>query len=261
MAASPSLPTGTAETTAAVEPRRGALRAWLPARRQVADALAGRVSAAVGPDPTGVPFRHGVHTSMRQGMGLVLLVGALAALPLLVVNWIGAAQMHTVVPIARLVQWVERWLVASPLFPVADETARSLAGLQPNAPPWAAAGLSALGVWVNAPLRLLAWWIVYGLAVLVIAKLLGAGATLPRFYGATAYAALPLLLAALAPLPWVGGAFVLVAWLWAIVLYSMAVRAATGSSWGRAIFSSLLPGVILLAVALIYGGAAWGWFV
>jgi hypothetical protein len=244
-----------------VEPQPRALRAWLPAQRQVADALAGRVTAAIGPDPTGVPFRHGVHTSMRQGMGLILLVGALAALPALVVNWIGAAQMHTIVPIARLLQWVERWPMEGPLYRLADDTVRSLAGLQPNAPPWAAAGLSALGVWVNAPLRLLSWWIVYGLAVLVVAKLLGAGTTLPRFYGATAYAALPLLLTALAPLPWVGGAFVLVGWLWAVVLYSMAVRAATESSWGRAIFASLLPGLFLIAVAAIYGGAAWRWLV
>ena len=261
MAASPSLSSGTAGTTTAVEPQPRGLRAWLPAWRQIADALAGRVTAAVGPAPTGVLFRYGIHTSMRQGMGLVLLVGALAALPTLVVNWIAAAQMHTVVPFARLVQWVERWPVEHPLYRLADDAVRSLAGLQPNAPPWAAAGLSALGVWVNAPLRLLAWWIVYGLAVLVVAKLLGAGTTLPRFYAATAYAALPLLLAAAAPLPWVGEALVLVAWLWAIVLYSTAVRAATESSWGRAIFSSLLPGIFLIAVVLIYGGAAWRWFV
>jgi hypothetical protein len=194
-------------------------------------------------------------------MGLVALVGALAALPMLVLNWIGAAQMHTVVPIARLAQWADRWLAENPSFRLADETARSLAGLQPNAPPWAAAGLSALGVWVNAPLRLLGWWIVYGLAVLLVAKLLAARTTLPRFYGATAYAALPLLLTALAPLPWAGGAFVLVAWVWAIVIYSAAVRAATESSWGRAIFAALLPGAILLAAALIYGGAAWRWLV
>lgn len=254
MAATPSLPVTT------VQPEQGALRAWLPAGRQIADALAGRVTAAVGPDATGVPFRPGVHTSMRQGMGLVLAVGALAALPALIVNWVNATRLDTVVPIARLVQRVDGLLAEGPARAVADEAARSLAGLHPVAPAWAAAGLSALGVWVNGAMGLLSWWIVYGLAVLMLAKLLGAGGTLPRFYAATSYAALPLLLGALGPLPWVGAAFVLIGWLWAMVLYSMAVRAATGLSWGRAIFSSLFPGALLLLIALVYGGALWRWY-
>jgi hypothetical protein len=197
---------------------------------------------------------------MRQGMGLVLAVGVLAALPALVVNWITATRMDTVVPIARLVRWVDSLMVEGPARAVADEAVRSLAGLQPVAPAWAAAGLSALGVWINGAVGLLGWWIVYGLAVLVLAKVLGAGGTLPRFYAATSYAALPLLLTALAPVPWVGVAFVLAGWLWAIVLYSMTVRAATGLSWGRAIFASLFPGALLLLVALVYGGALWRWY-
>lgn len=257
MTALPSLPAAPAETGT---PKRRALQDWLPTRRQVADAFAGRMTAAVGPDPTGVPFRRNVHTTMRQGMGLVLMVGALAALPALVVNWVAAARMGTVAPIVRLVQWTDGMSTQEPARAVVGEAVRSLAGLQPVAPAWVAAGLSALGMWVNGALGLLGWWIVYGLAVLLLAKTLGAGTTLPRFYAATSYAALPLLLLAFGPLPWVGALFIIAGWLGALVLYSAAVRTATELSWGRAIFSTLFPAAILLIAAAVYGGVAWRWY-
>jgi hypothetical protein len=133
-------------------------------------------------------------------------------------------------PLAQLSTALTGWADSpSTLFPNAAgaaSAAQVLAGLEPKAPAWIAAGLSSLGAWISLPLQLMAIWITYGLFVLLVARLLGATPTLTlqRFYAATGYAFLPLMLTMLAPLACVGTIAGLAAWLWSFLLYVATVR-------------------------------------
>ena len=115
-----------------------------------------------------------------------------------------------------------------------------------------------MGGWINWPLSWLNIWIVYGLAVLLLAKLLGAKTTLQQFYTLTSFAFLPLVLTGLGFIPCLGIVVNIVALLWAAAIYVVAVRAATGLNTGLTIMCALLPGAVvaLLAVALAFTVAA-----
>ncbi|HXF63223.1 MAG TPA: YIP1 family protein [Caldilineaceae bacterium] len=243
----------------ALEPRRVWWSGWLPTAAQMRrGALAQFGEAPVVPMPAGDPTTPW-YTSMRQGLGLVVASALLAGLLPFVVNWVTATRMGTVVPLAELARAAESrqaaFIAWGPLATML-ETAQTVAGLPPSfLPGWLAAFLSALGGWLNWPLRWLAWWIVYGLGVLVVAKLLGTTATLQHFYALTAYAALPLILLGLGPLPIVGWAAQVVAVIWALVVYVTAVRAAAGLSWGQSVVSVVLPGGAAALLALLAAAA------
>lgn len=249
-----------AETDA--EPiRRRATRAdrvarWLPSTRQLADAARLRLSAALGPDPEGEFFVPGVHTSMRQAFGLIVGVGLIAGLSRLIWLWATLARAGTVVPIQRIEGW-SGWMVSrysySEAFALINE---QVSGLSPRAPAWIAAGLNALGAWLSLPMRMLAIWLIYGLLMLVVARLLGAGTTLPRFYAAVGYAAVPGLLLIFWPLPVVGLIAAPLAALLALVSMYRALRAATGLDAARSWISLLLPAVVLLALWGVFGSIA-----
>lgn len=234
------------------------LSAWLPTRRQMLQGaqaqfdLPAAAEAEVEPGPW--------NTSMRQGMGLVVVAALVAGALPVVLAWVTAARLGTAVPLAQaaaaahLDPVAARWL--APLQGLLDQVQR-LAGMEPAFfPGWLAALLSAVGVWINWPLRWLAWWIVYGLGVMVTAKLLGAGTTLQRFYALTAYAALPLILLALGPIPCLGAVATLIALLWAVMVYVAATRAVTGFSLARTLVCVALPvalGVLLALLTLLAG--------
>lgn len=226
---------------------------WLPARRQIADALRLRIGQAAGPDPEGTAFTRGLHTSMRQGMGLVVFSGLATGALYFVLLWIRLAALGSVLPLLRAHVWMARLAVRLPMGETWTQASEQLGGLAPRAPAWAAAGLSAAGAWLQLPLRLLALWIVYGLLVLVAAKLLGATTTLPRYYAVTSYAFLLLLPAALAPLPWIGPVAVAAGALLALLAYAGAVRAATSLDVGRSILCMLLPAAVLAGAYGILG--------
>jgi hypothetical protein len=191
---------------------------------------------------------------MRQGLGLVVTAALVAGLLPFVLNWITATQLSTVAPLAELARTAETRLAEAQAWrPLAVllETGQTLAGLPPSLlPGWLAGFLSALGQWLNWPLRWLTWWIVYGLGVLVVAKLLGSTATLQRFYALTSYTALPLVLLALSPIPCLGLVAQTVAALWALVVYVAAVRAVSGLSLGQALISVVVPGGVALLLLL-----------
>ena len=71
--------------------------------------------------------------------------------------------------------------------PLEDAVARllaALAGLPPaGLPGWLAALLSSLGVWLNTPLQWLTWWLVYGVAVLLVMGRRGDLTCLPQRSG------------------------------------------------------------------------------
>lgn len=225
---------------------------WLPTRRQLVEALRLRIARAAGPDPEGGPFLRGVHTSMRQGIGLVALAGLIIGLPGSVMLWVDLASAGTVLPLLRAQQAtaaLARWFPAGESWALASQ---QIGGMAPRAPAWAAAGLSALGAWLQLPLRLLAVWLVYGLLVLAVAKVLGAGTTLPRFYAVTSYAVLLLFPAILFPLPWIGTVAAAAAVVLALAAYALAVSSATLLDLGRSILCMLLPGVLLAALYAIF---------
>jgi len=207
--------------------------------------------------------------SMRQGMGLVVVTALLAGLLPFIWNWITAVRLETSVPLLDLARFAARPpdlnIAAGTLFAVLDDMAQTIVGLGPRGPVWLAAGLTALGEWINWPLRWLSLWMVYGLGVLVTCLLLGATTTLQRFYALTSYAAIPLLLTGLAPIPCIGVLAALVGSVWAVVMYGTAVRAVTGLDWLRVVLSLLAPLALaallgflsLLALAAVW----WQWIV
>ena len=136
-----------------------------------------------------------------------------------------------------------------------SDTVATIAGLEPIAPGWLAATLSALGNWLNWPLRWLSSWIVYGLCVLAVAKLLGAPTTLQRHYAGVSYAYLPLLLLGLTPIPYVGPVFALAGLIWAMVVYVRAVRVVAGFDTLRALVAVVSPALIGLLAALAVAAA------
>ena len=204
-----------------------------------------------------------LYASMRQGMGMIVIVALVAGLLPFLLNWFTAGRMGTVMPLAELGRLAEtRWLSGDDVLgvkPVVNETLQTIAGLERAVfPGWLAAGVSALGGWINWPLRWLALWIVYGLAVLLIAKLLGAPTTLQQFYTLTSFGFLPFILTGLQPIPCLGAIAGLVALIWAIAVYAYAVRSATRLSIGTALLCTILPGatVILLGIVVVVAAAA-----
>jgi hypothetical protein len=226
--------------------------AWLPTRAQVGTALLLEFDAEIGGAQLSAE-EHPASASMRQVAGLVVVCALLAGLLPFVVNWYHAGRVGTALPFARLAEvageQVQSLAGSGPLSAV-WESARVVAGLPPAILPGPlAAFLSALGEWINWPLRWLALWIVYGAGVMLAAKLLGATTTLQHFYAATGYAAVPLMLTGLGPIPCVGALASLAGIVWAAVVYVAAVRAVGPLSTSRAILASLAPMAALLALA------------
>lgn len=221
---------------------------WLPTLTQLQQALRFDFSVA---QPNGVWA-----ISMRQGMGLIVVTALVAGLLPFLVNWVTAARLGTALPLAELAHEFETDPGATGWAAGISDTWQTLAGLPPAFfPGWLAAFLSSLGAWINWPLNWLAWWIAYGAGVLAVAKVWGAPTTLQRFFAMTSYAALPLLLLALGPIPCLGALARIIGVLWMLALYTAAVRAVTGLDWGRAVAAVLAPGALLALLTLLAGVA------
>jgi hypothetical protein len=233
-------------------------RNWLPSAQQMSNAAQLR-SKAYG------------NGTMQQAMGMIVVLSLLAGLLPLIVHWVLAARIGTVLPLAQAAQSTADaqnvlagigggipWLM--------DPTALSdlyqtLAGLEQPLPGWLAAGLSALGEWLNWPLRWLAVWLVYGVFVMTANKAMGGHVTLQRFYAATGYAATPLLLTGLSPIPCLGALAVLVGGIWSLAVYIHANAEVTGLAVPRAVVAVLLPipvlgFLLLLAAGFVFAIAA-----
>ena len=223
-------------------------KAWVPGFSQIWNAARLNLSDALD------PFERGAITlSMRQGMGLIVLLGLLAGLlPLLSQLWLGL-RLGAAVPLASLA--VDLAGLANeygiPALDLASNNTSLLAGSAARLPPWLAASLSSLGLWINVPLRWLSLWLVYGTAVAGVARLMGAKNQLQTFFAATSLAAVPLVLTGLAPLPLVGPVAVVGGALGAGGVYCLAVRFVTRLDWVRLLLALLLPGVVVVALSLI----------
>lgn len=229
-------------------------RYWLPDVNQMWNAA--RLNLADAFDP----FERGAITvSMRQGIGLIVVLGLLAGVPTLLANlWLGLS-MGAAVPLAAAAASLADLAAGYAANPIANETAHTaslLAGIEPRMPGFLAALLSALGLWLNWPLGWLANWIVYGAVVAGLARLLGAPSNLQTFFAATSFAAVPLVLTGLSPIPFLGPLAVITGVIWAFALYYQAVRRVTALDAARTLLSLLLPVVVIAAIPTLLALAA-----
>lgn len=229
-------------------------RYWLPDVNQMLNAA--RLNLADAFDP----FERGAITvSMRQGIGLIAVLGLLAGVPTLLANlWLGLS-MGAAVPLAATAASLANLAAGYTTNPIAGEvanTASLLAGTEPQMPGFLAALLSALGLWLNWPLGWLANWIVYGAVVAGLARLMGAPSNLQTFFAATSFTAVPLVLTGLSPIPFIGPLAVITGVIWAFALYYQAIRRVTGLDAARTLVSILLPLVVIAAIPTLLALAA-----
>jgi len=222
---------------------------WMPSLDQMGAAVRLKVADAVD------PFERGyVTVTMRQGIGMILVLGLLAGvIPLFANLWL-AVPMRTSVPLAQAADSIAQFLSTNggyvPL-DIAGHTVQTIAGLEPRMPGIFAAILSALGTWINWPLGWLANWIVYGVLVFAIARLMGASNTLPAFFAATSFTAVPLLLTGLTPLPCIGPLAALAGLILGFAVYFQACRFVTRLDSGRTLLCMLLPPALVIVVPML----------
>jgi hypothetical protein len=225
---------------------------WLPSLTQVQQAIQLRFDAtpasAAGLDNERARV---LAISMRQGLGLVVIAALLAGFIPFLVNSVTAISLGTPLPLTTLAQQSQNYngAVTSQL----GQGLQTVSGLAPSFfPRWLAALLSTLGAWINWPLHWLTWWLVYGVVTLLVAKIWGAPPTLQRFLAATSYAAAPLILVGLGPIPCLGVVAQVVGVAWMLVVYAAGVRAITRLDWGHTIISILLPAAVVSLIAFAF---------
>jgi hypothetical protein len=227
---------------------------WIPTIDQMGAAARLNVADAVDPWERGT-----VTVTMRQGIGMIVLLALVAGIIPLIANLWAGLSMQTAVPLAQAANNVTPLTTAYPAnsaITIIGTTVQTIAGLPPRMPGVLAGLLSALGVWINTPLNWLTFWIVYGLFVFGLARLMGASNTLEAFYAATAFVAVPLLLTGLAPIPVIGPLLAIAALVLAFTVYFKAVRYVTKLDGGRTFLCMLLPlavGVVIPLMALLAG--------
>jgi hypothetical protein len=227
---------------------------WLPGVDQIVNAA--RLNLADALDPSA---RGAITVSMRQGIGMIVVLGLLAGVPTLLVNlWLGLS-MGAAVPLAAAAASLADLVAGYAVNPIAGEianTASLLAGIEPRMPGLLAALLSALGLWLNWPLGWLANWIIYGAVVAGLARLMGAPNNLQTLFAATSFTAAPLVLTGLGPIPFLGPLAVIAGAIWAFALYYQGVRRVTGLDAVRTLLSMLLPVAVIAAIPTLLALAA-----
>ncbi len=229
-------------------------RYWLPSFDQMWNAA--RLNLADALDP----FERGsITVSMRQGLGMIVVLGLVAGTLQLLTNlWLGLS-MGAAVPLAvaasSLADFAAGYAPNATLGELSN-TASLMAGIEPRMPGFLAALLSALGLWLNWPLGWLSNWIVYGALTAGLARLLGATSHLQTFFAATSFTAVPLLLTGLTPLPFIGPIAVVAGVVWGFALYYQAFRRVTGLDAARTLLSLLLPVVVIAAMPTLLALAA-----
>jgi len=221
------------------------LRNWLPTPQKMSDAVQLRASGFSD-------------TTMRQSLGMVFILGLLAGFLPFLVNWEQATSAGSALPLARLGAQASL-LQEAPLDYVSaffdlvhlGEFFHLIAGLQQPLPGWFAAFLSALGEWINWPLRWLAVWIVYGALVMACNKAFGATSRLQPFFAATGFAAAPLLLIGLSPIPCLGRVSSVAGIIWAFIVYARANEEVTSLPRSRSLAAVLLPFLFILILSLL----------
>lgn len=219
---------------------------WLPDFNQMWNAARLNLPDALD------PFERGAVTvSMRQGIGMIVVLGlAAGVMPFLTNLWLGLF-MGAAVPLASAASSFAEFAAGYPTNPAVahfSDTVRLAAGIEPRMPGFLAALLSSIGLWLNWPLGWLSTWIVYGTVVAGLARLMGANNNLQTFFAATSFTAVPMLLTGLSPIPFLGPIAVITGMVWAAVLYYKAIRYVTGLDTPRTLLSMFLPALVMAAI-------------
>lgn len=225
---------------------------WMPSLDQLRAAAYLQVKDAVDPWE-----RNAVTVTMRQGLGMILLLGLLAGIVPLIANLWLAVPMQTSVPLAQAGNSAAQMMTAygtNSLLGIVGSSVQTIAGLEPRMPGALAALLSAFGLWINTPLTWLTWWIVYGAFVFAAARLMGAANTLQQFFAATSFAAVPLLLTGLAPIPWIGPLLAFAGTVLAFAVYFQAMHFVIRLDAGRTALCMLLPLAVGVFLPLLAAG-------
>ena len=124
----------------------------------------------------------------------------------------------------------------------------------------AAQAFKAIGAWLSLPfassplplaIASLATWLGYGIFVMLFARLLGGRATLHGFFGATGFFAAPHILNILAPVPVLGVILSVVAFVWGVVIYTIATAVSHRLTAGRALVAVFGPLIVLLTIVAL----------
>jgi hypothetical protein len=191
-----------------------------------------------------------------QGLILIVVVGVVVAL----LAFVGDVLEWASIPdLAQIRDIIRGYIVQMPGW---DEVARNPEAMtqftrwydfswdmairfaRPNVG-WAAAGI------ITMPLGLLLRWLVYGLLAYLFARLLGGTGDLSATLGVLALAVAPQALNALAIFPYVDpGALIAV---WGLLCAYLGLKVAHGLSWYRTVWATLLPFLLVVAVAVLGG--------
>lgn len=114
--------------------------------------------------------------------------------------------------------------------------------------------VSSLSGLIAKPLGLIISWLIFGLLAHLFARMFGGSGSLGETLGATSLAAAPQLLLLLTVLPFVAVAGIAA---WTLLCRYMAIRVTHKLSWGRSLWSVLLPqlviGIFVFLLALLLG--------
>jgi hypothetical protein len=109
--------------------------------------------------------------------------------------------------------------------------------------------LSALGGIIVTPLRLIVYWLIYGVVAYVFARWLGGTADLSATLGVLALAVAPQALNALTVFPHMQLGNVVA--VWGVLCAYLGLKTAHKLPWGRAAWVTLLPFILVLAVSIL----------
>lgn len=127
----------------------------------------------------------------------------------------------------------------------------------------------AAGRWLSLPFAgspfplaaaALSTWLGYGVWVMLAAKLLGGRGTLHGFFGATGFFAVPHVLNIFSSIPIAGPLLGAIAFLWGLVIYTIATAVSHRLSGARALVAVFAPFILLLILValVVLAIAAWG---
>lgn len=108
-----------------------------------------------------------------------------------------------------------------------------------------------LGGWLSYPFGWVSRWMLYGVVVLVFAKLLGGTASIREMLSTTSLVAVPHLLDAFRFVPVAGFLLGLLAFVWGVVVYVKGTAVANRFGVGRALLAVLAPILFLVGLAIL----------
>jgi hypothetical protein len=199
-----------------------------------------------------------VANPVLKGLILIVVVGLAVAL----LNLVGTGLERASIPDMREIQdtvfrymtkmpWYKEVLRDVPDFPKMFRQSYDL-GWQIfprifGAPDLAVAGLGIIGT----PLSLVIRWFAYGILAYLAARLLGGSGDLNETLGVLALAVAPQMLRVLTLLPFLelGG----LARVWGVLCAYIGLKTTHKLSWGRAVWATLLPYLLVLVVMILTG--------